>query len=72
MKGKINWIGALVPSHYKDLIDMELDQYHGVWKDKRYYRCKKTVMGIKCVVILTFTAVRKRKQKHSLIRGNEK
>lgn len=72
MKGKINWIGALVPSHYKDLIDMELDQYHGVWKDKRYYRCKKTVMGIKCVVILTFTAVRKRKQKHSLRRGIEK
>ena len=72
MEGKINWIGALVPSHYKDLIDMELDQYHGVWKDKRYYRCKKTVMGIKCVVILTFTAVRKRKQKHSLKRGIEK
>jgi hypothetical protein len=29
-------------------------------------------MGIKCVVILTFTAVRKRKQKHSLKRGIEK
>ena len=72
MNGKINWIGALVPSHYKNLIDMELDQYHGNWKDKRYYRCKKTVMGIECVVILTFTAVRKRKQKHSLKRGIEK
>jgi len=72
MEGKINWIGALVPSHHKDLIDMELGQYHGVWKDKCYYRCKKNVMGIKCVVILTFTAVRKRKQKHSLRRGIEK
>ena len=72
MKGKINWIGALVPSHYKDLIDMELDQYHGVWKDKRYYRCKKTITDIECVVILTFNAARKRKQIHSLRRGTEK
>lgn len=72
MEGKINWIGALVPSHHKDLIDMELDKYHGVWKDKRYYRCKKSVMGIECVVVLTFSASRKRKQKHSLIRGVEK
>ena len=51
---------------------MELDKYHGVWKDKRYYRCKKNVMGIECVVVLTFTASRKRKQKHSLKRGIEK
>jgi transposase len=29
-------------------------------------------MGIKCIIILTFTKVRKRKQKHSLIRGIEK
>jgi hypothetical protein len=50
---------------------MELDKYHGVWKDKRYYRCKKSVMGIECVV-LTFTASRKRKQKYSLKRGIEK
>jgi len=72
MKGKINWIGALVPSHHKDLIDMELSQYHGVWKDKRYYRCKKVVMGIKCSIILTFSAIRKRKQEHTLNRGIEK
>ena len=72
MKEKINWIGALVPSHYKDLIDMELDQYHGVWKDKRYYRCKRNIADIECVVILTFNAARKRKQIHSLRRGTEK
>jgi len=63
---------AIVPSHYKKLIDMELDQYHGIWKDKLYYRCTKTVNDINCVVILTFSAVRKRKQKHSLRRGIEK
>ena len=69
MKEKISWIGALVPSHYKDLIDMELDHYHGVWKEKRYYRCKKNIADIECVVILTFDAARKRKQIHSLRRG---
>ena len=72
MKGKINWIGALVPSHHKDIIDMGLSQYHGVWKDKRYYRCEKVVMDIKCSIILTFSAVRKRKQEHTLNRGIEK
>ena len=72
MKGKVNWIGALVPSHHKDLIDMELSQYHGVWKDKRYYRCEKVVMNIKCSIILTFSAIRKRKQEHTLNRGIEK
>lgn len=72
MKGKINRIGALVPSHHKDLIDMELSQYHGVWKDKRYYRCKKVVMSIECSIILTFNAARKRKQEHTLNRGIEK
>jgi transposase len=72
MEGKINWIGALVPSHHKDLIDMELDQYHGVWKDKHYYRCKKTVMDMECTVVLTFNATRKRKQEHTLTRGIEK
>ena len=72
MKEKISWIGALVPSHYKDLIDMELDHYHGVWKDKCYYRCKRNIADIECVVILTFNAARKRKQIHSLRRGTEK
>jgi len=72
MKGKINWIGALVPSHHKDLIDLELSQYHGDWKNKRYHRCKKVVMGINCSIILTFSAVRKRKQEHTLNRGIEK
>ena len=72
MKGKINWIGALVPSHHKDLLDMKLNQYQGVWEDKRYYRCIKMVMDIKCSIILTFSAVRKRKQEHTLERGIKK
>jgi transposase len=72
MVGKINWIGALVPSHYEDLIDLELDKYHGLWKGRQCYRCEKEVMGIKCVIVLTFSESTKRKQKHSLTRGIDK
>ncbi len=72
MAGKINWVGALVPSHYEDLIDMELDKYHGTWKDRRYYQCKKKVMDIECVIVLTFNAATKRKKMHSFRRGIDK
>jgi transposase len=69
MDGNISWIGALVPSHHKDLIDLDLTQYHGFWKDIRYYRCCKTIMGIPCSVVLTFNDATARKNRHSLTRG---
>jgi transposase len=72
MAGNISWVGALVPSHYEDLMELEVDHYHGYWKGKRFYRCKKKVMGIECVIVLTFNDATKRKQQHSLKRGIEK
>lgn len=69
MSGNISWIGALVPSHHKDLIDLDLAEYHGFWKDIRYYRCRRTIMGILCSVVLTFNDATARKQRHSLTRG---
>jgi transposase len=72
MAGKISWVGALVPSHYEELIDIEFDQYHGDWKGKRFYRCKKDVMGTECAIVLVFNSATKRKQQHSLKRGIEK
>jgi transposase len=70
--GVISWVGALVPSHHPDLIDLELSAYHGLWKELRFYRSRKTIMGIECTVVLTFNAATKRKQEHSLSRGIEK
>lgn len=72
MAGKISWVGALVPSHYEELINLEFDHYHGTWKGKRFYRCKKRVMGIDCIIVLTFNRATKRKKQHSLKRGIEK
>jgi len=72
MSGVISWIGALVPSHHPDLIDIELSDYHGSWKELRYYRCRKTVMEMECTLVMTFNDATKRKQEHSLKRGIEK
>lgn len=72
MSGKISWVGSLVPSHYEDLIKLELTEYQGHWKDRQYYRCKRMVMGTECVIVLTFSPATKRRQEYSLRRGIEK
>jgi transposase len=72
LRGKVSWIGALVPSQYEDLLELELSVYQGKWKEAQYYRCTRQIMGMECVVVLTFSLARKRKQEHSLRRGIEK
>lgn len=69
MAGNISWVGALVPSHHKDLMELDLSSYHGTWKDLQYYRCIKTVMDLPCSVVLTFNGATKRKQEHTLARN---
>lgn len=65
----ISWVGALVPSHHQDLIDLELSDYHGVGNGLRYYRCKKKVMDRQCVLVLTYNRATAAKQEHTLRRG---
>lgn len=72
MTGRLSWVGSLSPSQYEELVDLELSEYHGTWKNTVYYRCRKTVMGIECTVVLTFNAAAQRKKEHSLKRGIEK
>jgi transposase len=72
LSGVISWVGALVPSHYTDLIDMKLSDYHGFWKDLRYYRCQREIMGIDCSLILTYNGATRRKKEHTLKRGIDK
>jgi transposase len=69
LSGLISWVGALVPSHYPDLMDLDLTDYHGFWKDLRYYRYQREVMGIDCAVILIYNPATRRKQEHCLRRG---
>jgi transposase len=72
MHGLVSWVGALVPSHHKDLINLDLSRYHGFWKDLRYHRSTKTIMGMECAVVLTYNPATARKQTHSLHRGIDK
>ena len=69
MAGEISWVGALVPSHHRDLIELELSDYHGAWKGLRYYRCQKKVMDTQCAIVLTFNRATAAKKEHSLRRG---
>lgn len=72
MHGLVSWVGALVPSHHKDLINLDLSRYHAFWKDLRYHRSTKTIMGMECAVVLTYNSATARKQIHSLCRGIDK
>jgi transposase len=72
MSGHIGWIGALVPSQHEDLLALEQSDYHGKWQQMYYYRCRKPVMEMECVLVLTFNPALKRKQEHTLTRGIEK
>ena len=72
LKGKIKWVGSLVPSQYQDLIELPLDAYEGKWESYRYHRCTRKVMGIECTLVLTYNDKLARKQKHSLQNGIDK
>ena len=72
LRGEISWVGSLCPSHYEDLVELDLSDYQGLWKGRNYYRCEREVMGGRCVIVLVFNPATKRKQAHSLTRGIEK
>lgn len=72
LKGKLRWIGSLVPTHHKDLLALPLDHYEGTWMDCRYHRLVRTVMDIECTLVLTYSEKLARKQEHSLNNGIDK
>jgi transposase len=68
MSGQISWVGSLVPSNHKELIEVDLCDYQGVWNGLPYYRCQKEIMGMECAVVMTFNSSTRRKQEHTLER----
>jgi transposase len=66
LKGKIKWIGSLVPSHYPDLRTRLLEDFEGRFEDYRYHRATRKVMGVKCTLVLTYNEKLARKQEHAL------
>lgn len=72
LKGKLDWIGSLVPSHYPDLLVKPPDTYEGEWDGMKYFRVKQKVIGIDCVLVMTFNPKLYKKQMYSLENGIEK
>ena len=33
MTGHVSWVGSLSPSQYDELVNLELSEYHGTWKN---------------------------------------
>jgi len=72
LRGHVQWVGSLTPSHYQDLMALPVEHYEGPWESGRYHRCHRTVMGVPCVLVLTYNDALQRKQEHSLQNGLEK
>lgn len=71
LKGKINWVGSLVPSHFKGLLEKPLKEYTANRDGLRFFRLKREVMGVECALVVTYNSTLARKQEHSLSRGIE-
>ena len=69
LQDRIQWVGSLVPTHYPDLLDLPLEAYEGSWGETRFYRHERDVMGIPCVLVLTYSPTLARRQEHRLQQG---
>ena len=72
LEGRIHWVGSLVPSHFQDLLNIDIAQYEGLWNDTSFHALSRRVMGVDCKLVLTYNPVLARKQEHTLSAGVEK
>ena len=72
LKGKIDWVGSLVPSHHDELLSIAVEQYEGVYDGMKTLRRTQTVLGHRCVLVMTYNPKLARKQKATLTRGIER
>lgn len=71
LEGRFDWVGSLVPSHYRELLEIPLDSYSGECDEIKYYRCQKKIMGIECSLVMTYNAKLAKKQSITLSKGIE-
>ncbi len=72
LNGKLEWVGSLVPSQHEDLLNVPVEQYNPTFGNLKTLRCKKTIMGRECLLVMTYNPKLFRKQVHTLMRGVEK
>jgi transposase len=69
LKGKVKWVGSLVPSQYPDLFKQDITAYDGEYDDIFYFATKKNIMGTDCLVISTYRPSLARKQAYTHCAG---
>lgn len=69
LKGKIKWVGSLVPSRHPDLLKKDLSAYDGQYEDILYFTTKTKIMDIDCLVVCTYRPSLARKQGYTLNAG---
>jgi len=62
----LDWVGALVPSHHPDLLDLPLDRYEGRSDSLRFHRTNREVCGVPCALVMTYHEDLARNQRHGL------
>jgi transposase len=72
LKNQIQWIGSFSIHHHKDLADIELEDYQGIYKDLKYYQTTKQIYQIPLKLVLTFKEKLYRKQEHTFNNNIEK
>jgi len=69
LKGKIKWVGSLVPSRYPELLKQDLASYDGEYEDIFYFSTEQKIMDTACLVVSTYRPSLARKQAHTLYAG---
>jgi transposase len=72
LKNKIEWIGSLSVHNHKELADIDLEKYHGMFKESKYYELEKEIYGITFKLVLTYNDILYRKNEHSFNNSLEK
>ncbi len=62
LAGKVKWVGSLVPTHYADLLKVDLEEYVEQYQGILYFSVKKKIMGIDCLVVSTYRPSLARRQ----------
>ena len=69
LKGKINWVGSLVPSRYPNLLNKDLSAYDEEYEDILYFTTERKIMDVDCLVVCTYRPSLARKQGYTLNAG---
>jgi len=69
LKGKIKWVGSLVPSNYRDLIEQDVTAFDIEYGDISYFATQRNIMGENCLVVCTYRPSLARKQCYTFYSG---